>query len=111
MTRIAYHFGIVCLLRKGFPLPPHDETLSLSGDSLRLPKAYETPLVSFNIELAWDSYHPFMPFKVHYFPAHVVIEFTNIVVALRLIAAFILWVWLYVIALLLSHYNGPLYFN
>src|SRR5712671_6045175 len=46
-------------------------------------------------------YHPFMPFKVHYFPAHVVIEFTNIVVALRLIAAFILWVWLYVITLLL----------
>ena len=52
-----------------------------------------------------------MPFKVHYFPAHIVIEFTNIVVALRLIAAFTLWVWLYVIALLLSHYNGPLYFN
>ena len=66
---------------------------------------------AFNIELAWDPYHPFMPFKVHYFPAHIVIEFTNIVVALRLIAAFILWVWLYVIALLLSHYNGPLYFD
>jgi len=48
-----------------------------------------------------------MPFKVHYFPVHIVIEFTNIVVALQLIAAFILWVWLYVIALLLSHYNGP----
>jgi len=47
-----------------------------------------------------------MPFKIYYFPAHIVIEFTNIVVALRLIAALILWVWLYVIALLLSHYNG-----
>ena len=65
----------------------------------------------FNIELAWDPHHPHMPFKVYYFPAHIVIEFTNIVVALRLIAAFILWVWLYVIALLLSHYNGPLYFD
>ena len=65
----------------------------------------------FKIELVWDPYHPFMPFKVHYFPAHIVIEFTNIVVALRLIAAFILWVWLYVVASLLSHYNGPLYFD
>jgi len=52
-----------------------------------------------------------MPFKVYYFPAHIVIEFINVVVALRLIAAFILWVWLYVVALLLSHYNGPLYFD
>ena len=52
-----------------------------------------------------------MPFKVYYLPTHIVIEFTNIVVALRLIAAFILWVWLYMIALLLSHYNGPLYFD
>src|SRR5712675_998833 len=52
-----------------------------------------------------------MPFKVHYFPAHIVIEFINIVVALRLIAAFVLWAWLYVVALLLSHYNGPLYFD
>ena len=111
MTRFAYHFGTVCLLRKSFPLPLHDETLSLSGDSPRLLLAYGTPLDSFNLELAWDSYHPFMPFKVHYFPAHVVIEFTNIVVALRLIAAFILWVWLYVIALLLSHFNGPVYFD
>ena len=65
----------------------------------------------FNIELAWDSYHPFMPFKFHYHVEYIVIEFTNIVVALRLIAAFVLWVWLYVIALLLSHYNGPLYFD
>ena len=65
----------------------------------------------FKLELVWDPYHPLMPFKVHYFPAHIVIEFTNIVVALRLIAAFVLWVWLYVIALLLSHYNGPLYFD
>jgi len=68
-------------------------------------------LAFFNIELAWDSYHPYMPFKVHYFPYHIVIEFTNIVVALRLIAAFILWVWLYAVALLLSHYNGPIYFD
>jgi len=65
----------------------------------------------FNIELVWESSHPLMPFKVHYFPAHIVIEFTNIVVALRLIAALVLWVWLYIIALLLSHYNGPLYFD
>ena len=65
----------------------------------------------FKIELAWDPYHPFMPFKVHYFTYHIVIEFTNIVVALRLIAALILWVWLYVVALLLSHFNGPLYFD
>ena len=52
-----------------------------------------------------------MPFKVYYFPTHIVIEFINIVAALRLIAALILWVWLYVIALLLSHYNGPVYFD
>ena len=52
-----------------------------------------------------------MPFKVHYFPAHIVIEFTNLVVALRLIAAFILWTWLHTVALLLSHYDGPLYFD
>ena len=52
-----------------------------------------------------------MPFKVHYHVEYIVIEFFNIVVALQLIAAFTLWVWLYVIALLLSHYNGPLYFD
>ena len=52
-----------------------------------------------------------MPFKFHYHVKYIMIEFTNIVVALRLIAAFVLWVWLYVIALLLSHYNGPLYFD
>ena len=65
----------------------------------------------FNIELARDPYRPSMPFKVHYFPAHIVIEFADLVVALRLIVAFVLWVWLYVVALLLSHYNGPLYFD
>ena len=65
----------------------------------------------FKLELAWDPYHPLMPFKVYYFPAHIVIEFTNIVVALRLIAAIVLWVWLYAIAQLLSHYNGPLFFE
>ena len=52
-----------------------------------------------------------MPFKFHYHVEHITIEFVNIVVALRLIAAFILWVWLYAIAQLLSHYNGPLYFE
>jgi len=36
VTRIAFHFGIVCLLRKGFSLPPYIETPSLSGDSSRL---------------------------------------------------------------------------
>jgi len=40
-----------------------------------------------------------------------VIEFTNIVVALQIIAALVLWTWLYVVALLLLHYNGPLYFD
>ena len=52
-----------------------------------------------------------MPFKFHYHVEHIVIEFTNIDVALRLIAAVILWFWLYAIAQLLSHYNGPLYFD
>jgi len=52
-----------------------------------------------------------MPFKFHLHAEHIVIEFTNIVVALRLIAAFVLWVWTYAIALLLSHYNGPLYWD
>ena len=33
MSRVTYHFGIVCLLRKGFPLPTSLETPSLSGDS------------------------------------------------------------------------------
>jgi len=67
--------------------------------------------VFFNIELARDPYHPYMPFKVHYHIEHIVIEFTNLVVALRLIVAFTLWVWLHAIALLLSHYNGPLFFD
>ena len=53
----------------------------------------------------------FMPFKLRYHAEHIVIEFTNIVVALRLIVALVLWVWLYAIALLLSHYNGPIYFD
>jgi len=52
-----------------------------------------------------------MSFKVHLQVEQIVIEFTNIVVALRLIAAFILWTWLHAIALLLSHYNGSLYFE
>ena len=52
-----------------------------------------------------------MPFKIHYHVEHIVIEFTNIVVALQLIAAFVLWVWLYAVVLLLLHYNGPIYFE
>jgi len=65
----------------------------------------------FNLELARDLYRPLMPFKFHCHVEHIVIEFTNIVVALRLIAAIVLWVWLYAIAQLLSHYNGPLFFE
>ena len=65
----------------------------------------------FKLKLAWSSCHPLMPFKFHYHVEHIVIEFTNIVVALRLIAAVVLWFWLYAIAQLLSHYNGPLYFE
>jgi len=67
--------------------------------------------VLFNLELARDPYRPLMPLKFHYHVEYIVIEFTNIVAALRLIVAFTLWVWLYAIALLLSHYNGPLYFD
>jgi len=52
-----------------------------------------------------------MPFKFHYHVEYIVIEFTNIVVALRLIAAVTLWFWLYAIAQLLSHYSGPLFFD
>jgi len=52
-----------------------------------------------------------MPFKLHFHVEYIVIEFTNIVIALRLIVAVILWFWLYAIALLLSHYRGPLYFE
>jgi len=66
---------------------------------------------SFNLELARAPYRPLMPFKLHYHVEFIVIEFTNIVVALRLIAAIVLWVWLYAIAQLLSHYNGPLFFE
>jgi len=68
-------------------------------------------LVFFVIELARDPYRPSMPFKFHYHVEYIVIEFTNIVVAVRLVVAFALWTWLYVVALLLSHYNGPLYFD
>ena len=67
--------------------------------------------VFFKIELAQEPYHPHMPFKVHYHVEFIVIEFTNIIVAIRFIAAFILWTWLYAVALLLSHYNGPLFFE
>ena len=69
------------------------------------------PLVFFKLVLARDPYRPFMPFKFHLHVDHIVIEFTNIVVALQLIVAFALWIWLYAIALLLSHYNGPLFFD
>jgi len=111
VTRSAYHFGIVCLLRKGFPLPPHFETPSLSGDSSRLSYVLGALFLVFKIELVWDPYHPSMPFKFHYHVEHIVIEFTNIVVALRLIAAVIIWIWLYAVAQLLSHYNGPIFFD
>ena len=67
--------------------------------------------VFFKRELARDPYRPYMPFKFHYHVEHLVIEFTNLVVAIRLIVALALWTWLYAIALLLSHYNGPLFFD
>jgi len=67
--------------------------------------------VFFKTELAREPYCPFMPFKFHYHVEYIVIEFTNIVAALQLIAALTLWVWLYAIALLLSHYNGPIFFD
>jgi len=67
--------------------------------------------VFFKNDLAWEPYRPLMPFKVHYHVKFIVIEFTNIIVAIRFIAAFILWTWLYAVALLLSHYNGPIYFD
>ena len=87
--------------------------------SITLPKWGHVPtclvlgalFVFFNIELARDPYRPYMPFKVHYHVEHIVIEFTNLVVAIRLIVALALWTWLYAIALLLSHYNGPLFFD
>jgi len=65
----------------------------------------------FKNDLARDPYRPLMPFKVHYHVEFIVIEFTNIIIAIRFIAAFILWTWLYAVALLLSHYNGPIYFD
>ena len=52
-----------------------------------------------------------MPFKVTYSTKQLIVDFHHIVVALRLIAAFILWVWLYTIANLLAHYSGALYFD
>jgi len=65
----------------------------------------------FKFELARDPYRPSMPFKFHYHIEYIVIEFTNIVVALRLIAAIVLWFWLYAIVQLLSHYRAPLFFE
>jgi len=41
----------------------------------------------------------------------VVVDFENIVVALRFIAAFTLWVWLYAVVNLLAHYSRPFYFE
>ena len=52
-----------------------------------------------------------MPFKVTYSAEQIVVDFNNIVVALQHIAAFTLWVWLYVVSNLLAHYQGPLYFE
>jgi len=68
-------------------------------------------LPHFKIYLAWDPYHPRMPFKVTYSTEQVIMDFHNIVVALRLIAAFILWVWLHAVANLLAHLPGPFYFD
>jgi len=68
-------------------------------------------LFDFKIYLARDPYCPLMPFKVTYSAKQVIVDFHNIVIALRLIAAFTLWVWLYTIANLLAHYSGPLYFD
>ena len=65
----------------------------------------------FNIELARDPYRPRMPFKLHYHAEFIVIEFIDIIVALRLIVAFVLWTWLHAVATLLAHYNGPIYFD
>ena len=52
-----------------------------------------------------------MPFKVTYSIEQVVVDFNNIVVALRHIAALMLWVWLYTVSNLLAHYTGPVYFD
>ena len=68
-------------------------------------------LFVFKIYLARDPYHPYMPFKVTYSLEQVVLDFENIVVALRLITALTLWVWLYAVSNLLVHYTGPLYFD
>ena len=46
-----------------------------------------------------------------YSAEQIIVDFQNVVVALRLIAAFTLWVWLYAVANLLTHYSGPLYFD
>src|SRR5712672_961980 len=62
-------------------------------------------------KLAQDPYCPHMPFKVTCSIDQVIVDFENIVVALQLIAAFTLWVWLYAVANLLAHYSGPLYFD
>jgi len=59
-------------------------------------------LFYFKIYLVWDPYRPFMPFKVTYSIERVIVDFKNIVIALRLIAAFALWVWLYAVANLLA---------
>ena len=68
-------------------------------------------LFAFKIYLARDPYRPLMPFKVTYSIERVVMDFNNIVVALRHIAAFTLWVWLYAVSSLLVHYTGPIYFD
>jgi len=68
-------------------------------------------LFTFKFYLARDPYCPLMPFKVTYSAEQVVMDFINIIVALRHIAAFTLWVWLYAVLNLLAHYQGPLYFE
>ena len=49
--------------------------------------------------------------EVPYSATQLLIDFLNIVVALQLIAAIVLWVWLAVIANLLSFFPGPVYFD
>jgi len=101
---------LVYLPKKGFPSPSIQKTL-LKWKHVSTYLVLGALFVFFNNELARDLYHPYMPFKVMYSLEQVVLDFKNIVVALRLITALMLWVWLYVVSSLLSHYTGPLYFE
>jgi len=52
-----------------------------------------------------------MPIKFMYTSEQLIVDFQDIVVALQLIVALTLWVWLYVVALLLTHLPTPVYFD